>query len=95
MIFYIEHDTAGNIQMVACNPQATIVPLVNTTFLIDASGNELKDTATGKPLSKWNLPVEEPVGIDEATFKLLMANKADGYVYDMASGTVKARPTNG
>lgn len=95
MIFYLEHDSAGNIQMFACNPTATIVPLVNTSFLIDAKGNEMKDAATGKPLSKWNLPVEEPVGIDEATFNLLMANKSDNYIFDRASVTVKERPKNG
>lgn len=91
MIYYLEHDSAGNIQMVACNPLATIVPLVNTTFLIDAKGNEMKDAATGKPLSKWGLPVEEPVGIEQATFNLLMENKADNYIYDVTSGTVKER----
>lgn len=91
MIFYLEHDTAGNIHLVACNPLATIVPLINTATLLDSKGNELKDAATGKPLSKWGLPVEEPVGIDQATFDLLMANKSDGYIYDVASGTVKER----
>jgi hypothetical protein len=91
MIYYLEHDTAGNIHLVACNPLATIVPLINTATLLDAKGNEMKDAATGKPLSKWNLPVEEPVGIDQATFNLLMANKTDSYIYDVASGAVKER----
>lgn len=95
MIFYLEHDTAGNIQFVSCSPNATIVPLVNTCFLIDSKGNEIKDEATGKPLSKWNLPVEEPVGIDEATFNLLMSDKAENYIYDSTTKTVKDKPKNG
>jgi hypothetical protein len=93
MIYFLEHDTAGNIHMIGCNPSATIVPLINIAF-IAKDGVQQKD-ASGRPLSTWGLSVQEPVGIDQASFDMLMANKSENYFFDIPTGTVKARSTDG
>jgi hypothetical protein len=68
MIYFLEHDSDGNIYHVCANPMATIVPLINVVSLKNADG-------TPKVLA-------EPVGIDEATYNILTTDGMSNYTFD-------------
>jgi len=59
MIYFIEHDEAGNIVHACADPMATIVPLVNRVIFNDSSGNPLRDTDGGE-LSPYGSKLLEP-----------------------------------
>lgn len=84
MIYFIEHDTAGNIVHVCADPQATIVPLINRVTFNDMNGNPLKD-ANGNELSPHGAALCEPLGISQEMFDRIMADGAAAYTCDPAS----------
>lgn len=94
MLYFIEHDAAGNIVHVCGDPEATIVPLINRVVFNGPDGNPLKD-AEGDFLSPFNSKLLDPVGIDKATFDALTSAGPDKYQFDgdkvvlrtVASGT--------
>jgi hypothetical protein len=81
MIYFLEHDSDGNILHICGDSGVTIVPLVNRVEYknLDAKGNQL---------SPANLPLLDPVGIDAATYALLMKEGMSNYTYDQATKTV-------
>lgn len=81
MIYFIEHDSAGNIVHVCSDPQATIVPLINRVTFSDVNGNPLKD-AQGNDLSPYGAPLRDPLGINQETFNRLMSEGATSYTCD-------------
>jgi hypothetical protein len=81
MIYFIEHDEAGNIVHVCADPEATIVPLVNRVTFNGPDGNPLKDP-TGAALSPFGSKLLDPAGIDEATFNELMSQGAGEFTFD-------------
>lgn len=81
MIYFIEHDEAGNIVHVCGDPEATIVPLVNRVTFNGPDGKPLKD-ADGAALSSFGSKLLDPVGIDEATYSELVSGGANNYTYD-------------
>jgi hypothetical protein len=87
MIYFIEHDTAGNICHVCADPNATIVPTINRIFVKDASGNPLKD-AEGNLLSPFGQPLADPDEISEDEYNTLIAGGASNFTYDATSGTI-------
>jgi phage FluMu gp28-like protein len=87
MIFYIEHDQAGNIVHVARDVQATIVPLINRITFCDANGNPLKSEA-GAAVSSYGSEMVDPVEIDEATYNMLMDQDAKNFIFDQTSQAV-------
>ncbi len=92
MIYFIEHDSAGNIFHVCADPGATIVPLVNRVTFNKKDGVPNAD-ASGNPLSPANLPLLDPVGIDAATYDLLISGGMTNYTYDQATQTVVKKVT--
>ncbi|HVJ09786.1 MAG TPA: hypothetical protein VM554_15520 [Acidisarcina sp.] len=88
MIYFLEYDSGGNIVHVCGDPTITIVPLINRVEYKDANGNPLVD-ASGAPLSGSDHPMQEPVGIDQATHDMLIANGLDKYTY--SNGAVVAK----
>ena len=89
MIYFIEHDEAGNIVHVCGDPSITIVPLINRVTFNDKDGKPLKDTG-GTDLSPFNSKMLDPVGVDKATYDAVMAAGMDKYTID-ATGKVVAR----
>jgi len=84
MIYFIEHDDAGNIVHACADPAITMVPLINRVTFNDASGNPLKD-ANGTDLSPYGSKLAEPIGVDEATYTMLVAKGLDKYACDTAT----------
>ncbi|WP_433963676.1 hypothetical protein [Tunturiibacter gelidiferens] len=80
MIYYLEHDSAGNIYHVACSIDATITPLVPMAILKDAKGDLIT-------------PFADPVGITSEQFNQLL-NHNDDFVYDIATETIVPRVAN-
>ncbi|RZU39318.1 hypothetical protein [Edaphobacter modestus] len=74
MIYFLEHDSGGNIYHAACYPTATIVPLVNVVSLKNADG-------TPKVLA-------EPVGITADTYNTLIADGISNYTFDATTGKI-------
>lgn len=94
MIYFIEHDDTGNIVHACSDPAATIVPLINRVTFRDANGNPLL-TASGDDASPFGGTMLAPLGIDEATYTLLITNGLSKYMCDTASNNkVVARPTS-
>lgn len=87
MIYFIEHDTAGNICHVCADPNATIVPVVNRIFCQDPQGNPIKD-ADGNILSPYGQPLVEPDEISEDDYTMLMRDGASNYTFDATSAKV-------
>jgi hypothetical protein len=87
MIYYLEHDQAGNIVHVARDVQATMVPLINRITFCDSAGNPLK-SASGAALSSYGSEMVDPVEIDESTYNTLMEEDAKNFTFDQASQTV-------
>lgn len=87
MIYFLEHDEAGNICHACADPTATIVPLVNRVVFNKADGTPNKD-ANGKDLSPYNSPLVDPVGVAVAVYTSLIADGLDKYTYDIATATV-------
>jgi hypothetical protein len=92
MIYFIEHDSAENIFHVCADPGATIVPLINRVTFNKPDGTPNKD-ANGNPLSPANLPLLDPVGIDAATYTLLLKDGMSNYTYDQTTKTVVKKAT--
>lgn len=84
MIYFIEHDTAGNICHVCADPNATMVPVVNRIFCRDTQGNPIKD-AEGNILSPYGQPLVEPDEISEDDYNMLMSDGASNYTFDSAT----------
>jgi hypothetical protein len=81
MVYFLEHDANGVIYHVASYPLATIVPLINVIELKKKDGSII--------------PLAEPVGIDEDTHNMLVADGFEKYTYDVTTGTVvKKAATN-
>lgn len=93
MVYFIEHDEAGNIVHVCGDPEATIVPLVNRVVFNSASGNPLKD-AQGAALSPYGSKMLDPVAIDEATYNTLVTDGAGNFIYN-GTQVVRKATTNG
>ncbi len=74
MIYFLEHDEAGDIYHAGADPMATIVPLINRISVKNPDG-------TAHPLA-------EPVGIDLATYDTLIAGGLESYRYDAAAGAI-------
>jgi hypothetical protein len=87
MIYFIEHDSAGNICHVCADPSATIIPTANRIFSSDSSGNPLKD-AEGNLLSPYGLPLADPDEISEAEYKTLISGGVSNYSYEVGSGSI-------
>jgi hypothetical protein len=90
MIFYIEHDQAGNIVHVARDVQATIVPLINRIVFCDSSGNPLR-SSSGAPASSYGSEMVDPVEIDEEIYDMLISQDAKNFIFDQTSQTVTKR----
>jgi hypothetical protein len=93
MIYFIEHDEAGNIVHVCGDPEATIVPLVNRVVFNDSNGNPLKD-GQGEALSPYGSKLLDPVGIDEETFNALKDEGSENFTYS-GNAVVKKAVQNG
>lgn len=93
MIYFIEHDEAGNIVHACGDPEATIVPLVNRVVFSDTNGNPLKD-AQGAALSPYGSKLLDPVGIDEATYNSLIVDGAGNFTFD-GTKVVRKAAANG
>jgi hypothetical protein len=87
MIYYLEHDQAGNIVHVARDVQATMVPLINRITFCDANGVPLKSTE-GAALSSYGSEMVDPVEIDETTYDMLIADDAKNFSFDQTSQAV-------
>jgi hypothetical protein len=81
MIYFIEHDKAGNIVHACCDPKATIAPLMNRVVFNDLNGDPLK-SATGVDLSPYNSELVDPLEIDETTYISLMTDGLINYTCD-------------
>ena len=81
MIYFIEHDEAGNIVHACADPMATIVPLINRVVFNDSNGNPLKD-ADGSEISPYSSKLLEPTGIDAAAYEALIAGGLENYLCD-------------
>lgn len=90
MIYYLECDTAGNIDHIACSPMATIVPPVNMIGWLDPATKLPKVNAAGVRLSSYGLPLIDPVGIDADTYALI-GGDVKAFTYDSATSTVVKR----
>lgn len=90
MIYFVEHDGAGNIVHVCCDPEATIVPLINRVVFNDSNGNPLRD-ADGADLSPYGCKLIDPVGVDAATYNALIADGLDKYTCDPTSQLISRR----
>lgn len=93
MIYFIEHDVAGNIVHVCADPMATMVPLVHRVQFNDANGAPLKDTE-GNDLSPFNSKMLEPVEVDETQYNQLMADGAENYTFDSATETFSKKASS-
>lgn len=94
MIYFIEHDSAETIFHVCADPNATIVPLDNRVTFNKADGTP-NVAADGTPLSPNNLPLLDPVGIDAATYALLIKDGMSEYRYNPTISAVEKRPASG
>ena len=81
MIYFIEHDKAGNIVHACFDPKATIVPLINRVTFKDLNGKPLM-SAEGIDLSPYNSELAEPIGVDEAMYNSLIADGLANYTCD-------------
>lgn len=90
MIYFTEHDAAGNICHVCCDPLATIVPLINRVTFKDVNGNALKDD-NGSLLSPFGQVLQAPAGISQADYNTLITNGIGNYTYDPTTQSITAK----
>ena len=81
MIYFIEHDEAGNIVHACADPMATIVPLVNRVIFNDSSGNPLRDTDGGE-LSPYGSKLLEPTGVEAEVYETITSGGLENYLCD-------------
>lgn len=92
MIYFIEHDTQGNICHACADPNATIVPLINRVVFNKADGTPNKD-ADGKDLSPSGYPLAEPIGVDATTYNSLIADGINKYTCDPTTQVITKKAT--
>lgn len=81
MIYFLQHDSDGEIRLSACSPLATIVPLIDMVSIKNEDGSVME--------------LAEPVGIDADTYNRIYG-KLEQFRYDATSGQVVAKDaTNG
>jgi hypothetical protein len=90
MVYFIEHDSAENICHVCADPGATIVPLVNRVVFSKPDGTPYRD-ASGHDLSPYGFTLVDPVGIDSATYALLLKDGMSKYTYNQTTQVVERR----
>jgi hypothetical protein len=87
MIYFLEHDTAGNICHVCSDPSASIVPVINRVLFKKKDGTPMKD-ASGNDLSPFSVPMADPVGITAEIYAELTTDGMQNYMYDTTTNVV-------
>jgi hypothetical protein len=92
MIYYLECDTAGNIDHAACSANATIVPPVNQVAWLDPKTQQPIVNTAGVVLSSYGLPFVDPIGITVDDYTMIAAGGTSNFIYNSTTNTVEKRP---
>ncbi len=92
MIYYLECDTAGNIDHAACSANATIVPPVNQIAWLDPKTHLPIVNAQDVSMPSYGLPLVDPIQITADDYTMIAAGGTANFIYNLTTETVEKRP---